>query len=53
MMECLMLDKGAVANTLHAAMHGHMADYDHASSPASMTRVPVQRETDQRSTERI
>ena len=49
----LVLDEGAEADALHAAVHDHVADDAHASSPASMTRAPVKREIDQRSTERI
>ena len=50
--ERLVLDEGAEADALHAAAHDHVADDAHASSPASMTRAPVKREIDQRSTER-
>jgi hypothetical protein len=51
----LLLDKGAIADALDLAAHNDMANDTaaHASSPASMTRAPVQREADQRSTERI
>src|SRR5476651_1581931 len=53
----VMLDEGAVADALHAAAHADVASdarlFVHSSSPASITRVPVQRETDQRSTDRI
>ena len=51
-LERLMLDESAEADALHAAVHQHMADDAHVASPTSMTRAPVQRESDQRSTER-
>jgi hypothetical protein len=39
---------------LHPPAHDNMTNDPaaHATSPASITRAPVQRETDQRSTER-
>ena len=49
----LVFDKGAEADALHAAMHDDVADDAHASSPTSMTRAPVKRDIDQRSTPRI
>ena len=48
--ERLVFDEGAEADALHAAVHDHVANDAHASSPASMTRAPVKREVDQRST---
>jgi hypothetical protein len=48
-----VLDKGTVADTLDAAAHDDMADHaiTHGPSPASITRVPVQRDADHRSTD--
>jgi hypothetical protein len=50
-----VLDKCAIADALHQAAHDNVANdvNGHASSPASMTRVPVQRDVDQRSIDRI
>jgi hypothetical protein len=52
-----MFDKGAEADALHPAPHHNMASdggfLAHARCPVSMTRAPVQRDTDQRATERI
>jgi hypothetical protein len=45
-------DESAKADALDATMHDDVADDTHAISPTSMTRAPVQREVDQRSTER-
>jgi hypothetical protein len=52
---CLMLDKGAIAHALDPPACDEVADdaVAHASSPASTMRVPVQRDADHRSTERI
>ena len=52
-LERLVLDKGAKADALHAPVHGDVADRAHLVSPTSMTRAPVQRDVDQRSTERM
>jgi hypothetical protein len=48
-----ILDKSAIANTLDAPAHNDMADHliAHVLSPASMTRAPVQRDADHRSTD--
>jgi hypothetical protein len=49
-----MLNKGAISDALHSPAHNNMANnvIAHASSPASITRAPVQRDADQRSTDR-
>ncbi len=52
-LERLVLDEGAEADALHAPAYRDVADGVHASSPASITRAPVKRERDQRSTERM
>ena len=51
----LVLDKGPIADTLYLTAHYNMANdvAAHPSSPASKMCTPVQREVDQRSTERI
>jgi len=50
----LVLDKGAITDALYLTAHNNVAnDVAHASYPASKIRAPVQREVDQRSTERI
>jgi hypothetical protein len=53
--ERLVLDKGAITDALYLTAHNNMANdvAAHASSPASKMCGPVQREVDQRSTERI
>jgi len=45
--------KGAIADALDTPAHDDMADDSiaHAPSPASMTRAPVQRDADHRSTD--
>jgi len=45
--------KGAIADALDTPAHDDMADdaIAHAPSPASMTRAPVQRDADHRSTD--
>ena len=50
----LVLDKGPITDALYLTAHNNVAnDVAHASSPASKMRAPVQREADQRSTERM
>jgi hypothetical protein len=51
----LVLDKGAITDALNLTAHNNVANdvAAHPNSPASKMRAPVQRETDQRSTERI
>jgi hypothetical protein len=51
---CLILDKGAISDALHPPAHDNMANdaVAHRRSPASIWRAPVQRDADQRSTER-
>lgn len=51
----LLLDKGAIADTLNPPAHDNVAGdrAAHAGPPASKTRAPVQRDADQRSTERM
>jgi hypothetical protein len=48
-----VLDKSAIAYALNPAADHDMADHAiaHALSPASMTRAPVQRDADHRSTD--
>ena len=48
-----ILDKSAIAHALDTAADDDMADHAiaHAPSPASMTRAPVQRDADHRSTD--
>jgi hypothetical protein len=49
----LIFDKGTIADALHAAAHKDMPDHAiaHGPPPVSMTRAPVQREADHRSTD--
>jgi hypothetical protein len=51
----LVLDKGPITDALYLTAYNNVANdvAAHASSPASKMRAPVQREVDQRSTERI
>jgi len=53
MLMCFVLDKGTVADALDAAAHDDMADraITQGPSPTSITRVPVQRDADHRSTD--
>jgi hypothetical protein len=48
-----VLDKSAIAHALNTAADDDMADHAiaHAPSPGSMTRAPVQRDADHRSTD--
>ena len=51
----LVLDEGTVSDPLNPAAHNDMTDNTiaHANSPASMTRAPVQRDADNRSSDRM
>jgi hypothetical protein len=48
----LVFHEGAVANALYTSVDDDVTDDAHSFSSTLMTREPVQREVDQRSTER-